>query len=626
MPFISLNGAQIYYETYGKEHPHKAPIVLIHGSTVTGRSDWEWVAPLLAREYRVIVPDCRGHGQSNNPNASYSFREMAEDVAALIPALGYERAHLIGHSNGGNVALIALVEHPEVVQACILQATNAYVSPDLIAREPRIFDPERIAREEPEWMEQMIAQHGPTHGPEYWRELLAMTLHEILTQPTYTASDLEKIDRPTFVIQGQKDPVNAPGRHAQFIAHNIPYAELWTPADTKHNVHHDRLFEWTERVRDFLARRGDEINESIYRLQRQQYPDPRQTIFDLKVSFSPASEAGKEPKVQLSGQVLTDEQFGAALACLPEAWRLQAEDDADVNVLLSDSSPWGLVNRAVTDLRCAPSARAERASQALLGEAVRVLDTDDDWAFVRMEKDGYLGWIHADALKVCTHSEVRAYQEACNALVLAETATAYFDMSQLNTIRTTAGDGNWSEEVGKLPFGVAVPVIQRRNMRSALRLPDGSIWWVFDADLLPTRDRPQPDTDGITRTLALIRRFVGIPYMWGGRTPFGYDCSGLAQAFYGFMGISIPRDSDQQFQAGIPVDGEPQPGDLLFFGEHPNGENHRLITHVAISLGGKEMIHANGTAWGISYNSLNEEHPLYREWLHHNLVGMRRYR
>ena len=70
-------------------------------------------------------------------------------TAALVRALGYERAHIIGHSNGGNVALVTLLEHPEVVQTCIPQAANAYVTPYLIDREPAVFDPERVARSYP---------------------------------------------------------------------------------------------------------------------------------------------------------------------------------------------------------------------------------------------------------------------------------------------------------------------------------------------------------------------------------------------------------------------------------------------------------------------------------------------
>jgi pimeloyl-ACP methyl ester carboxylesterase len=170
MAQIEVNGVQIYYETFGHERPGQAPVLLIHGSTGTGKDNWELVAPLLARHRRVIVPDCRGHGRSSNPNLSYSFQEMANDMAALVRALGYEQAHVIGHSNGGNVALVVLMEHPEVVQSAVLQAANAYVSQDLVEREPAIFDPERVERESPGWKDSMIALHGATHGPEYWRD------------------------------------------------------------------------------------------------------------------------------------------------------------------------------------------------------------------------------------------------------------------------------------------------------------------------------------------------------------------------------------------------------------------------------------------------------------------------
>jgi cell wall-associated NlpC family hydrolase len=112
-----------------------------------------------------------------------------------------------------------------------------------------------------------------------------------------------------------------------------------------------------------------------------------------------------------------------------------------------------------------------------------------------------------------------------------------------------------------------------------------------------------------------MRRFIGTPYLWGGRSPFGFDCSGLAGAFWGFMGVTIPRDADQQFRAGIPVEGTPQPGDLIFFGEHdPDQPNARYasIDHVAISLGGDEVIHATSGAGGVVLNSLDPDSRLPR--------------
>jgi pimeloyl-ACP methyl ester carboxylesterase len=257
MPFITVNGARLYLETFGEDVPGRSPIVLIHGSTHTGQSDWGGMAPRLAAAgYRVIVPDCRGHGQSENPKLSYSFSEMAADTAGLVRGLGYERAHIIGHSNGGNVALVTVVEHPDVTHTCIPQAANAFVSPDLIEKEPPLFDPERVARDAPGWRDEMIALHGATHGAEYWRDLLRLTLHAIVTEPNYTPADLAQVRRPVLVIQGADDGVNAPARHAQFIAGHIPGAELWLPEGVGHTVHNERPDEWLSRVLDFLDRQS----------------------------------------------------------------------------------------------------------------------------------------------------------------------------------------------------------------------------------------------------------------------------------------------------------------------------------------------------------------------------------
>src|SRR5215211_1664512 len=248
MPFIEINNANIYYQAYGEDDPNRMPILLIHGSTVDSHTDWDTIAPELARHYRVFAPDCRGHGRWNNPQMSYSFKELADDAAAFIQAMGYERAHIIGHSNGGNVALVTLLEHPEAVQACIPQAANAYVTRYLIEREPKVFDPVRVDREAPEWRDEMITLHGEVNRKDYWREMLWLTMKEIISEPNYAPFELAHVNRPTLVIMGAEDPVNAPDEHAQYIASNIPNAELWMPEKTGHNVHLERQQEWVEKV------------------------------------------------------------------------------------------------------------------------------------------------------------------------------------------------------------------------------------------------------------------------------------------------------------------------------------------------------------------------------------------
>lgn len=613
MPFIEVNDCRLYYETYGVAQTNQAPIVLIHGSTQTGASCWSTVAPILARRYHVIVPDCRGHGQSTNPAHTYSFKELAADTAGLVLAFGYPRAHIIGHSNGGNVALVTLLEYPEIVQSAVLQAANAYVSQDLVDKEPAIFDPERVSREAPSWRDEMVSLHGAAHGPEYWRDLLAMTVHEIISQPNYTTADLAKVLRPTLVIQGGNDRVNAPSRHGEFIAAHIPNAEYWLPVGIGHTVHDEQLTAWTEKVLDFLFRRGDDLNDALFRLKRRRYRDDRIFLFQPHAEL--IQSASQTVTIHLSGSVLRRAESNQVVQTIQEYSDFPIGDEIAV---LLDDAPWGLVRRPVNDLRREASIHAERLNQALIGEALQVLRHGPEWSLVRLQKDGYLGWLENNAIHVCSQAEADAYRDACNARVQAELLPA----RSIVPMPDPAGDIN-----GRLPFGIPVVVTDFHDETATLRLPDGELWQVSGVGLLTNLECPGPDAAGIKAVLKLIRHFIGIPYLWGGRSPYGYDCSGLAQTFWGFLGITIPRDADQQFQAGAAVKDPPLPGDLLFFGkpDQISGERFANINHVAISLGGADFIHSNGAAWGISINSLEPASPLYRPSLAESLAGIRRF-
>ncbi len=308
--------------------------------------------------------------------------------------------------------------------------------------------------------------------------------------------------------------------------------------------------------------------------------------------------------VALVGDALDDVTADGLLATVRRRAGLTARDEMR---RLLPGAPRMAITRAVANVRKEPTERSELLTQALLGETVAVLKTDGDWAFVRLDADGYLGWTACHALSA--HLPPPATH-----VVAAPLADLY-----------AAVDGE--RRTGKAPFGVAVAVAETRGERAALALP-GYVAWVMHADLLPLAERPAPDGAGVRRALRLVSRFVGVPYLWGGRTPFGFDCSGLAQTTLRLVGLPAPRDADMQYAACDPVDGEPQPGDLLFFGRPGYSASGIVrtagVSHVAVSLGGQDYLHATQTVWGTAYGSLDPASPIAYRAANSQFLGARR--
>ena len=263
-----------------------------------------------------------------------------------------------------------------------------------------------------------------------------------------------------------------------------------------------------------------------------------------------------------------------------------------------DSEPNGklaIVNIAALDLRRLPDHRAELRSQLLLGEVVRCIASDRTRQWVRVENrvDRYRGWVRSWGLHPVTDGEAALWLEDGRLRVVVHHAE----------VRASAGGKALVSPVF-LNTRLA-PVRSAGRSRSGwrpIRLPDGRSGWIPRAAVRSGNRRPP-------RLALQVRSFLGVPYLWGGRTPLGFDCSGFVQRLLAARAIRIPRDADQQFRASRRLLGSERrrSGDLLFFGP-PRGP----MAHVGVHLGSTLFAHARG--W-VRINSTDPHNDLYDKGL-----------
>jgi len=218
--------------------------------------------------------------------------------------------------------------------------------------------------------------------------------------------------------------------------------------------------------------------------------------------------------------------------------------------------PTAYVSRPIADLRAQPDEAAEMVDQAQSGEKLTILGESNGWAYVQGE-DLYLGWIDRQHIRKDTHPSRELLVARHNA-----------------PVRRDPRDD--SEVIGEVGPGIACGLV------------DGgfalcSAGWVAVADTMPSDLLPQrsPTAEDIVTTAG---SFVGVPYLWGGTSARGIDCSGLTQRVYRLNGVGLDRDADQQALGGRPVD-VARPSDLFFFGAE-------RVTHTAIATGETTFIHA----------------------------------
>ena len=351
-----------------------------------------------------------------------------------------------------------------------------------------------------------------------------------------------------------------------------------------------------------------DVARSIQEVKLKYAPDNRLRIFDI-------GEQRRGSELVLTGEVDCTE---ARIATVQAVQRTGTKVTDHIKVLPDEKlgdQVWGISCLSVNSGRVLPTHKAEMGTQVLMGDVVRVWKSNTNavyaW-YLSQSGDGYLSWLEEGTFVRCTREQaeawnrgpllvVTAYEECIRERPAAD-AQPVSDVVLCDLVRRTGEEGDW--------YKVELP-----DARAGF-LPKKAA-----ADYAAWKQARQPTAENIERT---ARTFIGRPYLWGGNSPKGLDCSGFTKTVFFLNGINLMRDASQQAEQGVtvPLDfGQLKKGDLLFFGSPARHGTPERIGHVGIYLGDKLFIHSSEM---VHISSLDPESPIHDENWIRTLVRARR--
>ena len=296
-------------------------------------------------------------------------------------------------------------------------------------------------------------------------------------------------------------------------------------------------------------------------------------------------------------------------------WRVETmllpEDNAEL-----DGRFFGWANFSTIQIRKEPRYSAELTTQALMGTPVRVLKREGGWALIQ-NADGYLGYTTVGSVKSATRDEFNRWVDAKKLIWLDAFGSIYSEPDENSEPISDLTAGNvtvWKNEETSGDF-------------YRVETPDGRLGWIRKSGATEWSAWLDANRElSAERLIATAKRFLGTPYVWGGTSAKGVDCSGLTSLSFYLNGFNILRDVSLLQGEGVEVDltrgrGALKPGNLLIFGSK-RADGSTYYRHVAIYLGDDRFIHS---ATSVRINSLNPDAPDFDRYNASQLIKAVRY-
>ncbi|MEX2591782.1 MAG: C40 family peptidase [Anditalea sp.] len=334
--------------------------------------------------------------------------------------------------------------------------------------------------------------------------------------------------------------------------------------------------------------------------------DPQAIINHVKKTYAPDKRVALFDIQWEKDQILGETNLPEALIHLKDSLTGQKINFQDKVTILPNESLGGkhsaVVTLSVANIRSQPRHSAELATQATLGTPLRVLKKENDWYLVQTP-DRYISWVDAGGIALMNEEEMNAWYTSEKVVFTDLIGHVYEGPAE-------------ESRVSDLTAGNILELIRKGTDYHEVKLPDDRKGFVKASSSTPFEEWKTSRNTSAKNLISTAKDMMGIPYLWGGTSIKGVDCSGFTKTIFFLNGKIIPRDASQQVHEGEEVDTEKnwenlETGDLLFFGNPATDESPERVVHVGMWIGDGSFIHSRGRVRISSFDPASKNYDEY---------------